>query len=281
MIAILSPAKTVRDNDEVAATTLPSSCSKRREGLVARLRKQSAASLKDAMKVSAKIAGDVEGYYASFGSGAAGAACMVYDGPAYKGLDALSLLKADKLDNLQSHLRIISGLYGLLKPLDAIDKYRLCMGLKAYDLYEHWGDSLAQELLEDLQAKLRDEQEKKENKGQVLRPVIVNVASEEYFKAVLNPLKKLPSCPKDILIITCAFKTSGSNSMVYTKKARGLMAHWIALKDIHSSSIGDLAKLREFNLEGYSYKAAQSTETVYVFDRSSAPGGGTKRKKED
>ena len=174
-------------------------------------------------------------------------AIYAFSGDVYIGLDAYSLSE-DKINVLQNKLRILSGLYGLLKPLDLIQPYRLEMGTKLpigknKNLYEFWKATITKELNSQL--------EKEE--------LFVNLASNEYFDAV--DVKKLK-----VRVITPEFKDykDGKLKMIsfFAKKARGMMVRYII--DTNAETIDDL---KGFNYEGYAFDANLSTETKLVFTR--------------
>ena len=171
-------------------------------------------------------------------------------GDTYAGLDAESLDDND-MDFAQKHTRILSGLYGILRPLDLMMPYRLEMGTKfsnkrGKNLYDYWDDSLSNNINEDLS-------DHNEN-------VVVNCASVEYFKAIDRPSLE----PK---IITPHFKDmkNGTYKMIsfFAKKARGMMARFIVQNRIEKAK-----DILAFNLGGYSYNASLSTPTQPVFTRS-------------
>lgn len=176
-------------------------------------------------------------------------AVLTFTGQVYNGL------KAEELDDKtlrysQDHLRILSGLYGLLRPLDLMQPYRLEMGtslknLKSKNLYEFWG----QKISDSLQNDLKTHKEK----------VLVNLASNEYFKA-LNP-KALSA-----RVINCHFREEKKGEIkfitIYGKKARGLMARFII-----ENRIGKAEDLKAFDSEGYYYEKALSKEDDWVFVR--------------
>lgn len=177
-------------------------------------------------------------------------AVFAFNGDVYAGLDAASLSDED-IAFAQKHLRILSGLYGLLKPLDLMQAYRLEMGTKLENtrgksLYEFWGESITQALNEELADK---EQQ-----------VLVNLASNEYFSSVK---KKLLNAS----IITPQFKDekNGKYKIIsfYAKKARGLMARYII-----QNRISDVEGLKGFDLAGYQYSEADSSPTDLVFKRA-------------
>ena len=172
-----------------------------------------------------------------------------FKGDTYTGLDADTLKDSD-LDFAQNNIRILSGLYGLLKPLDLMLPYRLEMGTKlenkhGKNLYEFWGDSLSKTLSKEL--------ENHKNK------IIINCASNEYFKSIDNS-------SLDADVIDPQFKEikNGKTRIIsfFAKKARGMMARWII-----ENKITDFEKLSGFNVDGYKYSKAESTATSPVFLR--------------
>lgn len=176
-------------------------------------------------------------------------AMLAFNGDVYTGLDAENF-KADDFKFAQKHLRILSGLYGLLRPLDLMQAYRLEMGTKfenqrGKNLYEFWGDIITDALNKQLKTLKSD--------------VLVNLASNEYFKSVK---------PKNLNaeIITPVFKDwKGDKYKIisfYAKKARGLMCQY-AVKN----RITDAEKLKGFDLEGYAYNEGMSSAKEWVFTR--------------
>lgn len=174
-------------------------------------------------------------------------AVYAFTGDVYRGLDVVSL-KEERLPVLQDKLRILSGLYGLLKPLDLIQPYRLEMGKKLKvgrkeNLYKFWGDTLAKALNDEM------------TDGDIL----INLASSEYFKAVPTKALKVP-------MITPVFKDLKNGQyktiMTFAKKARGFMARYIV-----DNNINDLEDLKGFNTEGYGFSEAMSTDAELVFIR--------------
>jgi cytoplasmic iron level regulating protein YaaA (DUF328/UPF0246 family) len=174
-------------------------------------------------------------------------AIFAFDGEVYTGIDVHSI-PLDKLKDLQSRLRILSGLYGILKPLDLIQPYRLEMGTKiavgdAKNLYAFWKNNVTAAL----------------NKSLAKGELFVNLASTEYFSAVDTKALKVP-------VITPEFKDykDGKLKMIsfFAKKARGLMVRYII--DTNAQSIDDL---KGFNYEGYCFDANLSTEVKLVFTR--------------
>lgn len=174
-------------------------------------------------------------------------AMYAFNGDVYTGLDAYTITP-DKIDDLQSKLRILSGLYGLLKPLDLIQPYRLEMGTKlaigdAKNLYEFWKHTITSSLNKEL------------HKGDLF----INLASNEYFSAI--DIKKLK-----VPVITPDFKDykAGQLKMIsfFAKKARGMMVRYIL--DSGAKTIDDL---KGFNYDGYEFDAKLSKDKNLVFIR--------------
>ncbi|HAO25929.1 MAG TPA: peroxide stress protein YaaA, partial [Methylophaga sp.] len=204
------------------------------------------------MKISDKLAGlnmaRFQQWETPFTEKNAKQAILAFKGDVYTGLNA-ETLNENGLAFAQQHLRILSGLYGVLRPLDLIQPYRLEMGTPfqndaGRDLYSFWGEKLQ----ESLQAEpaLSD-------------GVLINLASNEYFKAV--NAKKL-----NATIITPVFKDwkNGQYKMIsfYAKKARGLMSRYIIDQQINSPE-----KLKQFDLDGYRYSDEMSQKNDWVFIR--------------
>ena len=176
-------------------------------------------------------------------------AVLAFNGDVYEGLDA-STLSAKQLDWAQEHVAILSGLYGVLRPLDLMQPYRLEMGTrletpKGKNLYEYWGSTIA--------GYLSERQEGKKS------PVIVNLASEEYFKSV--DLKTLKA-----RVVQCVFQDwkNGAWKIIsfHAKRARGLMARYAILHKVTKPE-----GLQGFDLEGYAFDASASSEDKLVFRR--------------
>ena len=176
-------------------------------------------------------------------------AVLAFNGDVYDGLDAKTL-DADELAWLQEHLCILSGLYGVLRPLDYMQPYRLEMGTKlpntlGKDLYAFWGTQIADYLNTRLQ---RDK-----------TPVVINLASQEYFKAVDKKTLKAR-------VVDCVFEDfkGGKYKIIsfYAKRARGLMARYAA-----AGRLTFPEQLKGFDLDGYSFEAAQSSAERLVFRR--------------
>jgi len=174
-------------------------------------------------------------------------AVFSFMGEVYTGIDVNSLSQ-DKIPALQDKLRILSGLYGLLKPLDLIQPYRLEMGTKlkvgrADNLYKFWDTTLAESLNEEM----------------VDNELLINLASSEYFKALPKKVLKAP-------MITPVFKDFKNGQyktiMTFAKKARGLMVRYII-----DNNIETLEELKGFDVDGYGFSQEMSTETELVFTR--------------
>ena len=181
---------------------------------------------------------------------------LSYNGAAYGGLNANSL-SDDDLVFCNDHLRIISGLYGVLRPLDLIQPYRLDFGLKVEtelgkNLYEYWGDRCGK-LVDDAVG---------------CDGVIINVASNEYFKGVSKHLKSR--------VITCEFKDGGRVISVFAKRARGLMVKFAVQQRIQT-----VEDVKKFDLEGYSYSEKDSSDDVFVFSRAKKPSKSNVIKRKD
>jgi cytoplasmic iron level regulating protein YaaA (DUF328/UPF0246 family) len=176
-------------------------------------------------------------------------AILSFNGDVYTGLDAQSFSDED-FDFAQQHFRILSGLYGLLKPLDLMQAYRLEMGCKlgnsrGDNLYQFWGDIITNELNKTL-SELGDD-------------VLINLASTEYFKSVKKKTLKAT-------IITPVFKDwkNGQYKIIsfFAKKARGLMARYIIQNKLTS-----IEQIKSFDLAGYQYNEAMSKDNDWVFTR--------------
>jgi cytoplasmic iron level regulating protein YaaA (DUF328/UPF0246 family) len=175
-------------------------------------------------------------------------AILTFSGDVYRGLKAPNLSVED-LNFAQKHIRILSGLYGIMRPLDLMQAYRLMMGTpfayssKHKNLYQFWGDKLALSLASELKEK----------------DVLINLASGEYFKAI--PLKVL-----NRRVITCEFKELKDDKfvtvMTFAKQARGMMARYMIEKRVTKPE-----DLKLFNSEGYEYNDRQSNSDLWVFTR--------------
>src|SRR5689334_10032417 len=219
MLYLLSPAKSLDYETPVApelnaAATLPPFIDRSSE-LIAVLRRQSARKIGALMDISSDLANLNVARYAQwsaeFTEENSKPAALAFDGDVYGGL-AAPTLNAEQLAWAQQHVAILSGLYGVLRPLDRLQPYRLEMGTalrtrRGKDLYAYWGDAIAEHLNERLAANAS--------------PVVVNLASQEYFKAADRPALKAR-------VIDCVFEEwkGGGYKVIsfFAKRARGLMA---------------------------------------------------------
>jgi cytoplasmic iron level regulating protein YaaA (DUF328/UPF0246 family) len=216
-------------------------------------KKQSAADLKKLMHISDNLAELNAERFKAFNldgqSNSAKPAGLAFDGNVYWGLEAKSL-SPDDLDYAQDHLRILSGLYGVLRPMDAIQPYRLEMGTKlktarGKSLYDFWGGQIGEMLSADL-AGHKDK-------------TVMNLASNEYFKAVDQNALGANVLSAKFLNIKDG---KARNLMYYAKFGRGLMTRWIMQNRIDRAD-----GLKDFNLENYAYDAKLSSGRELVFTR--------------
>jgi cytoplasmic iron level regulating protein YaaA (DUF328/UPF0246 family) len=254
---VVSPAKNLDFESAVPVSdfTQPTLLEDAKE-LVQTCKQLAPSDLASLMKISDKLsilnAERFSSFQTPFTQDNARQALYAFNGDVYTGLDAQSLSE-DDVQFAQGHLRILSGLYGLLRPLDLMQAYRLEMGTKldntrGKSLYEFWGSSITDELNQAI------DEHSEGNK------VLVNLASNEYFSSVKT---------KDLnaTIITPQFKDekNGKYKIIsfYAKKARGLMARYIIQNKITS-----VDELRGFDLSGYAYSAEESTDTDLIFKRA-------------
>lgn len=254
MLVVLSPAKTLDYETPPTTTksTLPEFLPRSNE-LVADARQLAPDDIRELMGISANLAELNHQRFMDWGEPFnrenAKQSILAFKGDVYTGLEAETLSRAE-LDFAQKHLRILSGLYGVLRPLDLMQPYRLEMGLKfansgGNNLYEFWGDDIT----EHLNAQLK----------KLGASVLVNLASNEYFKSV--KVKQL-----NAEIITPQFKEykNGKYKIIsfFAKKARGQMARYIIDKQLD-----DVRGLKKFKVDGYKYNAAESSAREWVFTR--------------
>ena len=255
MLIVLSPAKSLdyKTPIKVKAPTLPEFASESAK-LIAELRKLAPQDVAKLMGISDQLAALNVGRYRDwskkFTEENSKPAIYAFDGDVYDGFD-VKTLNVKAVEFAQDHVRILSGLYGALRPLDLMQAYRLEMGTsfknaRGKDLYAFWGGRVTDSL-----KKILEKQKK---------PVLLNLASEEYFK-VLQP-KEL-----DCQVISPVFQDAkdGKYKIIsfYAKRARGLMARYVV-----ENRITDPADLKGFNLEGYKYSAAESKLEKPVFRRA-------------
>jgi hypothetical protein len=255
MLFLLSPAKSL--DFDASADDVPHTQPlfvKQSTELIELLRQKSPQQIAALMHLSDALSGLNVARYAAwrpkFTAKNAKQAVLAFNGDVYEGLDAKSL-PPDELNWLQDHLCILSGLYGVLRPLDYMQPYRLEMGTpldnaQGGNLYKFWGAHISHYLNERLQ---RD-----------VSPVVVNLASQEYFKAV--DLKALKA-----RVVACVFEElRGEQYKIisfYAKRARGLMARYAAAHRLVTPQ-----QLKAFDLEGYAFDAAVSRPDRLVFRRA-------------
>jgi cytoplasmic iron level regulating protein YaaA (DUF328/UPF0246 family) len=256
MILVISPAKTLdfQRVNETLPTTKPEFLEEAKE-LVNELRKYDAYSLEKLMKISPKLAKPnyerIQSWSESLDSSRQ---CITaFKGEVFKGIDVGSY-SIEEYFYANDNLRILSGLYGVLRPFDGINLYRLEMGTKLIlnehkNLYKYWGSKLIHSISQDV----------KKSKNNML----INLASYEYFKAIEN-IKDF----NEIKVITPIFKEYRNEEYkiitIMAKRARGLMTSFIIKNKIET-----LEELKKFNCEGYEFNEEMSSDTDLVFTRDS------------
>jgi cytoplasmic iron level regulating protein YaaA (DUF328/UPF0246 family) len=254
MLIVISPAKTLDYETPVSTrrSTLPDFLPRSGQ-LIKDIRRLHPDDLRELMGISEPLAELNHQRFMNWGepftTDNARQALFAFKGDVYNGLEANSMNAAD-LTYAQRHLRILSGLYGLLRPLDLMQPYRLEMGLKfansgGKNLYEFWGNDISEAIASAL----------KKSRSKVL----VNLASNEYFRAVQS--KRL-----EAEVITPVFKDlkNGKYKVIsfFAKKARGQMARYII-----DQRLEDVAGIKKFKVDGYKYNKAQSAAFDWVFTR--------------
>ena len=253
MIIIISPAKNLDFSPEVSLPLTKPHLIEQSKTIMSELSQLKPVDLEKLMKISPKIA-DLnfernQNWSYPFEKFKSKAAALAFNGEVYSGLNFSNLSQEDQ-EYAQSHLFILSGLYGILKPLDEIYPYRLEMGTKLgvqnnKNLYEFWNNSIHQIIDQQL------EQQKSR--------FLVNLASTEYSKAAKLKDIKLP-------VITPTFKDNKNGNykviMMYAKKARGLMTSYII-----KNKITDLEELKSFDSDGYVYNENLSEGNNITFTR--------------
>ena len=257
MLFLISPAKSLDYESPIPADlphTLPV-FKKQPLELIEVLREKSPQQISELMSISDKLAvlnvGRYEAFSPKFTAKNSRQAVRAFNGDVYEGLNAASL-KPKELDWAQDHVVILSGLYGALRPLDLLQPYRLEMGTrlqnaKGSNLYQFWGTQIADYLNER-----SSEQPEAER-------IVVNLASQEYFKAVDLKALKAP-------VVECVFEDfkGGKYKIIsfHAKRARGLMVRWAVQHKARK-----VADLRKFDLEGYALAESASTPQRLVFRR--------------
>lgn len=254
MLAIISPAKTLDFTTPVPINTVTQpSLTAYSEQLINLCRQLTPADIASLMKISDKLAGLNAARFAEWqvehNQNNSKAAIYAFKGDVYTGLDAESLSALD-IDFAQTHLRMLSGLYGLLRPLDLMQPYRLEMGTKlanphGKDLYQFWGNVITDHLQQAI-----------DQQGDNL---LINAASDEYFKAV-NSDRLKATIVKPIFM---DYK-NGRYKIIsfYAKKARGLFCRYLV-----QNQVTEVEQLKAFDLAGYWFDKTASTATELVFKR--------------
>lgn len=254
MLALISPAKTL-DYETALPTDIYTQprLLEQSQQLIDVCLKLSATEIASLMTVSEKIANlNVERFRdwnAEFDFSNARQALFAFKGDVYTGLDAYHLKDHD-IDFAQQHLRMLSGLYGLLRPLDLMMPYRLEMGTKlknsrGNNLYEFWGSIITDQINQDL--------------AEIDAKVLVNLASDEYYKSV-NEKKIKAEIVKPVFLD----QKNGKYKVIsfYAKKARGLMARYLI-----ENKLSQVEQLKAFDSEGYYFDAESSSDKELVFKR--------------
>jgi hypothetical protein len=257
MLLVVSPAKKLDFESPVATSQFSQpNLLKHSQLLIDDCIKLSPSDIASLMKLSDKLAGLNAARFGEwstpFTTENARQALLSFNGDVYAGLDAQTF-NDDDFEFAQQHFKILSGLYGLLKPLDLIQAYRLEMGCKLRNsrgdnLYQFWGDIITNELNQSLQ----------ENNDDVL----INLASTEYFKSVKTTLL-------NATVVTPIFKDwkNGQYKIIsfFAKKARGLMARYIIQNKLTKAD-----DIKQFDLAGYQYEPTMSKGNDWVFTRKEA-----------
>jgi cytoplasmic iron level regulating protein YaaA (DUF328/UPF0246 family) len=272
MLILLSPAKTLDFESPLPKPaqelelTQPLHMGKAAE-LIKVLRPMASAELEKLMGISSKLASLNAERFSQWSTRPKQSnvrpAVFAFNGDVYEGLQASSLTKA-QLEDAQNRLRMLSGLYGVLRPMDAFQAYRLEMGTslkgraggKAFSsLYDYWGLQLVKSLGEEL-ASLRSD------------PLVLNLASDEYFKAAQGLQKhQVKGMPVQVISPVFQDEKSGKFKVIsfYAKRARGLMARFVLQKRVRKAH-----QLQAFNLEGYRFDEEASKPMQPVFRRTEA-----------
>ena len=249
MLVVVSPAKKLNMNQINPMQASEPLFKDKANELAKFVRDLSTSGLKNLMGLSDSLANLNAERFINFGNQESKPAAFAFAGDTYQGLDATTL-DDDELRWAQAHLRILSGLYGILRPLDKIEPYRLEMGSKlktknANNLYEYWGKEISNSLNKD---------------GQITKSsMLINCASKEYFSAINRGTLKLE-------VITPVFmeETAKGPKVVsfFAKRARGAMARFIITR-----RLTELNSLKEFDMGGYKYNPEASDRENPIFVR--------------
>ena len=254
MLIVISPAKTLDFETPASVSKYTQSAHlASSEKLIDVLTTQSPDNIEKLMKISPKLAElNVERYHQwsrPFKPSNAKQAILAFKGDVYGGMQA-EKFTSQEIEYAQDHLRVLSGLYGVLRPLDLIQPYRLEMGIKLANpggdnLYQFWGDTITKAINKQLKA--------------IDSEILLNLASNEYFKSIQ---------PKEVKaeVVAPVFKDwkNGEYKLIsfFAKKARGSMSAWVI-----KNQIEDIASLKKFHSDGYRYSAKESTPQKPVFLR--------------
>lgn len=252
MILLLSPAKSLNEDTTQSSLSTPNFTTEA-NALIKVLRDISPAEIKKMMGISDKLVAENVARYKNFKTRNAesqgGPAMHLFAGDVYRGLGADDFDTADT-NFAQAHIRILSGLYGILRPLDATQPYRLEMGTtlktdKGSNLYHYWGDKISKEINKSLKEQDAD--------------VILNLASNEYFKAVDTATLKGK-------VLNANFKEFRDGKLKFisfsAKVARGLMARYVV-----KNKVTEIDDLKGFDTEGYHFSEELSTNDNWLFVR--------------
>lgn len=260
---LLSPAKTL-DLSRCAVDlpmTWPSCDADKTKRLAEAMKSRKEGELMKLLGISANVAKTAKQYWEDFvldpKSSKDHKACIfAFSGAAYQGLD-ISQRSVESIEYMQNNLRIIDPLYGVLRPLDQIQPYRLEMATKgvlhdkSIKLSEYWKQSVTESICRDLESRCDR--------------ILANLASEEYSAALDSE-----SLPENTAYIKIIFHEEGKVISVHAKRARGLMVQYIS-----DNKLSSIDELKNFDLEGYQYIESKSTPNTLVFDRKK---GSNKRK---
>ncbi|HEY9579823.1 MAG TPA: peroxide stress protein YaaA [Rhizorhapis sp.] len=250
MLALLSPAKSLDYSSripDIASTDIR--FPKQTKELARAAAKLKAADLKRIMHISDALAELNAGRYSDFFDQPERPAIYAFSGDVYVGFEA-GTLPPESIDFAQDHVRILSGLYGLLRPLDSIRPYRLEMGTrwapKAKNLYGYWGDRIAAMIAQDM--------------AELGTDVLVNLASNEYWRAAQTHI------PSPIRVISIDFREEGPNGLRFNsfaaKRARGMMARYMC-----EHHLSEPESLKSFDSDGYVHDPDGSEENIWRFVR--------------
>ena len=254
MLLILSPSKTLDEKPAFKEDFSQPVFLKETNELIDQLKQLTSENISNLMSISEKLSKlnykRFQTFHSPFTLKNAKQALLAFKGDVYSGIATESYTDKD-FAFAQKHLRILSGLYGILKPLDLMQPYRLEMGTKLSvhnfkNLYDFWGNKLTNLLDSEL--------------SKASEPILINLASNEYFKAIKTKNLKAN-------LINIEFKENKQGKLkvigIHAKKARGLMANYVIKNRIETPE-----KLKEFHLNGYNFNSELSDKNSYIFTRN-------------